>query len=200
MYKLFINTPGMMLKNILIGTVPIEYDYTISKRAKNLRLSVTMDGGVGLIVPSFIREEVAIKFLQSRSSWILSKLAYFRKNVRTSVIPQNGKTQKQNYVLYKKAALIMCKERLAFFNQHYQLNYGKITIRNQKARWGSCSKKGNLNFNFKIVFLPLHLADYIIVHELCHLKEFNHAKKFWNLVAETMPNYLKCRNELRALT
>ena len=188
-----------MIKQIQIGSEFIEYEYTISKRAKNLRLSVTMDGGVELIVPSSIREEVAITFLQSKSSWILSKLTYFKKNARISIIPNNGKTPKQNYVIYKKEALTICKERLAFFNQHYHLTYRAITIRNQKARWGSCSKKGNLNFNFKIAFLSSYLVDYIIVHELCHLKEFNHSNRFWKLVAETLPNYLQYRNELRTL-
>lgn len=72
-----------------------------------------------------------------------------------------------------------------------------MAIRNQKSRWGSCSTKGNLNFNYKLAIIPSHLADYVIVHELCHLGEFNHSQKFWDLVAKTMPGYKEMRNELK---
>jgi predicted metal-dependent hydrolase len=67
----------------------------------------------------------------------------------------------------------------------------------QKSRWGSCSRKKNLNFNYKLIQLPLELADYIVVHELCHLQEFNHGQGFWNLVGETIPDYKARRDELR---
>lgn len=90
-------------------------------------------------------------------------------------------------------------ERLIFFNKVYGFKYGRVTIRNVKTRWGSCSKKGNLNFNYRIVFLPKELADYLVVHELCHLGEFNHSQKFWDLVAKAQPNYKKLRKELRKI-
>ena len=87
-------------------------------------------------------------------------------------------------------------ERVDHFNTTYKFKFNRINIKNQKTRWGSCSNKGNLNFNYKIVLLPERLADYIIVHELCHLKELNHSKKFWNLVAKAMPDYPQIRDEL----
>lgn len=83
------------------------------------------------------------------------------------------------------------------FNTHYGFSIGNITIRNQRSRWGSCSKKGNLNFNFRIVELPPHLAEYIVVHELCHIGEFNHSRAFWARVEETVPDWKQCRAELR---
>jgi hypothetical protein len=87
--------------------------------------------------------------------------------------------------------------RLAYFNVHYKLSLRKVFIKNLKSRWGSCSSRGNLNFNYKILFLPPHLADYIVVHELCHLKHFNHSQDFWALVAETTPHYKPLRAMLR---
>ncbi len=75
---------------------------------------------------------------------------------------------------------------------------GKICIKNTRTRWGSCSSKGNLNFSFRLALLPAHLSDYIIVHELCHLGEFNHSQKFWDLVALEMPEYKKYRDELKS--
>ena len=80
-------------------------------------------------------------------------------------------------------ARALVHERVKHFSMHYEakhgIAHGKIAIRNQKSRWGSCSKKGNLNFNYKLVFLDPELRDYVIVHELCHIKEFNHGKGFW---------------------
>ena len=99
----------------------------------------------------------------------------------------------------KSRAKKILKERLEYFNQFYQFEYNKIVIRNQKSRWGSCSSKGNLNFNYKVVLLPRRHADYIIVHELCHLKEFNHSKRFWALVEQTIPEYKNIVKQLKKL-
>lgn len=106
---------------------------------------------------------------------------------------------RQQYLANKESARSLVRERIIHFNLHYKANIGRITIRNQKSRWGSCSKKGNLNFNYKLVFLPSELSDYIIVHEICHIKEFNHAKSFWNLVGETIPDHIELRGALRKI-
>ncbi len=105
--------------------------------------------------------------------------------------------RRSHYLKHRELARFLVHQRVKYFSQVYQVTPGRISIRNQKTRWGSCSKRGNLNFNYKIVLLPTHLADYIIVHELCHLKEFNHSANFWNLVALTFSNYLEIRKELR---
>ncbi len=90
---------------------------------------------------------------------------------------------------YKTTAHALIFERLLFFNNHYKFTFNKVRVKNTKTMWGSCSEKANLNFNYKVALLPKELSDYIIVHELCHLKEFNHSQRFWDLVAETIPNY-----------
>ncbi|MFA6253907.1 MAG: M48 family metallopeptidase [Candidatus Paceibacterota bacterium] len=107
---------------------------------------------------------------------------------------------RRNYLKHKELARALVLARVEYFNQIYKLPVGRISIRNQRSRWGSCSKKGNLNFNYKVALIPAHLADYIIVHELCHLKEFNHSKRFWALVGQSTPNYLELRRELRGFT
>ncbi len=106
------------------------------------------------------------------------------------------RTSKQ-YVEYKEQARELVKQRLEYFNQFYGFAFHRVAIRNQKTRWGSCSKKGNLNFNYKIALLPVALQDYIVVHELCHLQEMNHSSRFWALVAKTMPNYAQLRRNLK---
>ena len=102
-----------------------------------------------------------------------------------------------DYLNHKERVREFVFERIGYYNRIYNFKVNRISIRNQKTRWGSCSQKGNLNFNYRIMNLPNHLADYIIIHELCHLKELNHSPRFWNLVAQTIPNYLIIRKELR---
>jgi predicted metal-dependent hydrolase len=101
------------------------------------------------------------------------------------------------YLRHKEQARALVHERIRFYNQFYNFRFNRIAIKNTKSMWGSCSAKGNLNFNYRIVFLPPPLADYLIVHELCHLYEFNHSKRFWNLVAATIPAYKELRKELK---
>ncbi len=117
----------------------------------------------------------------------------FRKQVRKRT-PVRSQAQ---YASYKEQARTLVHARLEAFNELYGFTYNRVAIKNQKTMWGSCSKRGNLNFNYRIAFLPPELADYVIVHELCHLKEFNHSQAFWNLVAQTIPDYAVRRRALR---
>lgn len=117
---------------------------------------------------------------------------------------------KRGLLKYKGEAVRLVADRIEVFNKIYgfdrpslngrglgTISLNRVMIRNTKSRWGSCSKKGNLNFNYRIVFLPPALADYLVVHELCHLGEFNHSHKFWDLVAKAIPDYKKLQKELR---
>ena len=100
------------------------------------------------------------------------------------------------YLKYKEVARGLVRERLEYFNTLYGYKWGRIAIKDHKSRWGSCSKKGNLNFNYRVVLLPPHLADYIVVHELCHLGELNHSPRFWALVERALPDWRARRAEL----
>lgn len=127
----------------------------------------------------------------------MKKIFFYFKRVRRRVVKR--KLPSKKYLEYKEKARELAHNRLKYFNQHYKLSYGKVSIRNQRSRWGSCSSKGNLNFNYKIALLPPHLADYVIVHELCHRGQFNHSQNFWDLVGETLPNYEKLVIELKTM-
>lgn len=125
---------------------------------------------------------------------------YFKVRVRVvrrRIRVKNKKGSKSEYLKYKVQALDLVKNKLEHFNQFYNFKYNKVTVRNQSTRWGSCSKSGNINFNYKLALLPESLVDYVVVHELCHLGEFNHSKNFWDLVARTVPDYKERRQELR---
>ena len=86
-------------------------------------------------------------------------------------------------------ALARIRARVGFYAPRMGVRPGRITVRDQKTRWGSCSSKGNLNFNWKLIMAPPQVLDYVVVHELCHLLEFNHSPRFWTLVEAQMPDY-----------
>ena len=137
-------------------------------------------------------------FIVSKSDWINSTLEKIKSSPQSNQ-PQHPKLTKKDYIKLKSTALQLVTTKLALYNQHYNLPYKNITIKNTKTRWGSCSRRGNLNFNYKIALIPEHLAGYIVVHELCHLGQFNHSYKFWNLVKETVPNYKEYVRELKKI-
>lgn len=98
---------------------------------------------------------------------------------------------------YRRQGRRVFAERVAYWNAQFGFSYGRIAIRDQKSRWGSCSRQGNLNFNWRLLLAPLAVLDYIVIHELAHLKEGNHSPRFWALVAEKCPNYREQRDWLR---
>jgi predicted metal-dependent hydrolase len=98
---------------------------------------------------------------------------------------------------YRRQAAPIFRERLERYNRVYQYQYGRVSIKAQKTRWGSCSRQGNLNFNWRLLLAPLPVLDYVVVHELCHLRELNHAPPFWRLVAVACPEYASHRRWLR---
>lgn len=164
---------------------------------KNLRITITREGQIKVSKPKHINISQVESFILSKSTWINHHLDRIRS------IPiketQKPKLTRKDYLLHKNTALELVTKKLALYNQHYCFDYKNISIKNTKTRWGSCSRRSYLNFNYKIALIPEHLADYIIVHELCHLGQFNHSQKFWNLVAETIPDYAVRVRELRKI-
>lgn len=96
-----------------------------------------------------------------------------------------------------KLALGRIRDRLAFYAPRLGVQFGRVTIRDQKTRWGSCSSKHNLNFNWKLIMAPHEALDYVVIHELCHLIEFNHSPRFWKLVESQLPEYAVWKKWLR---
>lgn len=118
---------------------------------------------------------------------------------RKRIVRKRATSVTKHYLQHKEGTRELVLARLLHFNQFYNFTWNRVAIRNQRRCWGSCSAKKNLNFNYKLQFLPPHLADYIIVHELCHLAEMNHGKNFWDLVAQQLPHYKDLLLELRAI-
>lgn len=172
--------------------------YTIRKhpRAKRMLLRVGDGGDLVVTAPTRMSHLFIKAMLHLNREAIMQKVAQWETRITvTGSISRKG--EREQYELHKEKARLLAEERLAALNLRYGFTYKCISIRNQRTRWGSCSKKGNLNFSYKIALMPAHLADYVIVHELCHLGAFDHSPKFWGLVAETIPNHKACRKELR---
>ena len=182
-----------MKRRIRLHEKKVEYTLRVSKRARRMRLAIYCDGAFVVTIPREMNQSLVEKFIIQKSQWIVDKMEYF-KSVSSFVFKTNSKN---DFAEHRGDALSLAINRISYFNEAYKFTFNKINIKNQKTRWGSCSKKGNLNFNYKIALLPSRLSDYIIIHELCHLGEFNHSRKFWNLVAKAIPDYLDIRKELK---
>lgn len=165
-----------------------------SRVAKHMRLTVYPDGRVVATRPWRLDVNYVKRFIQRKIGWIEKQL----KKITVSPTPvKRRRRSSKDYRENKEKARKLVTAKLEYFNQFYNFKYHKVAIRNQKSRWGSCSLAGNLNFNYKIIYLTEKMADYLIVHELCHLKEFNHSARFWELVGKKIPDYKVIRKELR---
>ena len=178
-------------KKVVIEREVFVYHHIKSRRMR--RLSVTIHKNKEIVVrsPDFISVSDIESFLKQKSDWIRKALKKIDESVPGVV------HSKEEVMEYKNKARGILLERLPFYNRQYNFSWKKVTVKIMKTRWGSCSSKGNLNFNYKIALLPSSLADYIIVHELCHLKEMNHGERFWSLVEKQMPQYKQLRKELK---
>ncbi len=182
-----------MRKSIILCNREIEYTIKKSDRARRLRLAVYCDASVVVTIPANFNEHKIEKFLREKAGWVLKKVDYFLRLGKTMQIGGG----RREYKKYREQAREFVSAKIEEINKIYNFSFGKVFIKNHKTRWGSCSKKRNLNFNYKIIFLPAPLAEYIVAHELCHLRAFNHSSVFWSLVERAVPDYKWRVKELR---
>ena len=171
----------------------VSYVVRENPRARRINITVRRDGTVWVTKPRRVSIHEVRAFILKCEQWIEQTREKLSKLPTTSWI----ESSKRQYERYKPIVLGLASHRVQRLNGIYGFRFSKIVVRNQKARWGSCSHKGVLSFNYRILFLPDHLADYIIAHELCHLREMNHSQRFWKLVALSIPDHKDRRKELR---
>ncbi len=180
----------MKTKRIVIDNQELLYTLRKNRRSRCIRLIIHSDRSITITAPLGVSELIIDRFVEEKSGWIVSKI-----NSLKPVMPKEAK--RREYLENKEKARRLITERIVALNGIYGFKFNKISIRNQKTCWGSCSKRGNLNFNYKIALLPERARDYVIVHELCHLAEFNHSPRFWDLVSRAFPDYKEIRADLR---
>lgn len=176
-------------------------DYTLKKsmRAKNVRITITRDARVVVTLPYNLSEVLVKKFVLDKVLWVEKNLEIIKNRPLENKEYRSPSGSKKEFETHKKEALRIVKERLEYFNKEYGYTWNNVSIKNVSSRWGSCSKKGNLNFSYKVLLLSPSLRDYIVVHELCHLGQFNHSSTFWDLVEKTIPHYKILRKELQGV-
>lgn len=158
--------------------------YQIIRSArKTIAIQITPDGQVLVRCPTRMKIDDIRKFVESQSLWIEKHLSQLR---RTPTLPAFTPEELRHLA---QQAVKHIPERVAYFAPKVGVTYNGITIRNQRTRWGSCSSKGNLNFNCLLMLAPPDVLDYVVVHELCHRKEMNHSRKFWAEVEKILPDY-----------
>lgn len=167
----------------------------IRSRRRTMAIEITPDAEVLVRVPLMMSDEAVAGFVNARRDWIEKNLEKVRNRaVQKNCQPKLTQDERRRLV---DEALKTIPERVAYFAPRIGVTYGYITIRNQRTRWGSCSSKGNLNFNYLLVMMPAEVLDYVVVHELCHRKEMNHSTRFWAEVAKVFPDHKRVRKWLK---
>ena len=169
----------------------ISYHWIRSRR-KTIAIQIDRNGQVILRTPYGITKRQAEKFLDEKKDWILKNIRQV-ENRKTDQIMISEEQRREGIERAKR----IFPERTAYFALRMGVDYSRITIREQKTRWGSCSSKGNLNFNWKLILLAPELLDYVVVHELAHRREMNHSKNFWKIVEAELPDYRERRRRLK---
>ena len=181
----------MKQNEILNQNIDIEI---IRSKRKTASISIGRDCTVTVRVPEYVSEKDALKFVQSKEKWILKHLRQMKEKAVQSDVEKLDESQIKE--LYQKAREEIPKE-VGYYAKIVGVDYGRITIRSQKTRWGSCSSKGNLNFNCLLMLAPKEVREYVVVHELCHRKQMNHSEAFWKEVEKVMPDYKEKKTWLK---
>lgn len=165
-----------------------EYNVEVRRsKRKSAAIKITADMQIVVFVPLYVSDNEIERMVISKSKWIDEHMLKVQ-----STIDERSKLEKITFEQVKELAdqaVEYIPKRVKYYAEKENFVYNKITIKNLVSRWGSCSTKGNLNFNCLLMLMPDYVIDYIVVHELCHLREMNHSEKFWAEVEKIMPDY-----------
>ncbi len=180
-----------MLKFVYKGMIKMkigEYNVEVRRsKRKSAAIKITADMQIVVFVPLYVSDNEIERMVISKSKWIDEHMLKVQ-----STIDERSKLEKITFEQVKELAdqaVEYIPKRVKYYAEKENFVYNKITIKNLVSRWGSCSTKGNLNFNCLLMLTPDYVIDYIVVHELCHLREMNHSEKFWAEVEKIMPDY-----------
>lgn len=165
----------------------------IRSARRSMSLQIQEDGSVVIRVPFAVTAAEAMGFAKNHENWIVENHNKMIENLEAV----NTYT-KNEIEAYKKNLRPVLEHRVAYYAGVMGVHYGRISIRDQKTRWGSCSANGNLNFNWKLILMPEEILDYVVVHELAHRLEMNHSARFWAQVEQVLPDYKNRRSWLKS--
>ena len=173
-----------------------DFDIEVRRSArKTIALEIRPDGSLLMRAPRQMTAREIDRFLDEQDGWIRKHLVQLR--TRQAELPQTEPLTAEQIRALADQALQVIPERVRYYAPLVGVTYGRITIRNQRTRWGSCSAKGNLNFNCLLMLMPPEILDYVVVHELAHRREMNHSPAFWAIVESVLPDYRTRRQWLK---
>ena len=175
---------------------PFTYEIIYSTR-RTTALQVTPDGRVIVRAPKRCPRSFIEAFVRQKEDWVMRQLARFEKQRKEHPAPERPPLSDKDRARYISIARDIFTRKTAYYARIMGVSYGRIAIREQKTRWGSCSSKGNLNFNWWLILAPEEVLDYVVVHELAHRREMNHSKAFYAVVESVLPDYRQARRWLR---
>ena len=217
----------MNIQTLEINGKEISYFVRKSSKAKRLIVKIDNKNNVELVLPKYVTYKEGRQFILSKKEWIKKHLQNFsekpegfwfsgnlikieisegeknnlRFDVEKKILFCESKQKINEQQVYEAWLKISAKEyipdRTFYLANAYGFKVNKITIRNQKTRWGSCNSKCNLSFNLSLMKFAGDIIDYVIIHELCHLKHMNHSEEFWTLVGSFIPDYKSKRKVLK---
>lgn len=174
----------------------IEVEIIRSKR-RSMAIQIRTDGSVVVRVPMHASDRAIKRFVSAHARWIADNRGQmFERRKKLADNPYDIPAWDSLSATDKKIAKQKIMEHVDYYARRMEIDYGSISMRNQKSRWGSCSSKGNLNFNYRLAYLPEELLDYVVVHELAHRRHMDHSAAFWEEVETYYPAYKKCRQML----
>ena len=177
----------------------ILYLQVIRSNRKSIGLEIRSAEDIRVRIPSRLSDRELKKFVNAHKDWIFEKAELIEnwedQRASTGAPSWEGLSKVELQNIKNKFA-----DRVSYFAEIMNVTFGRITNRNKKTRWGSCSTKGNLNFNYQLYYLPDELLDYVVVHELSHRRHMDHSKEFWTEVEKYCPNYRKLRKNLKQYT
>ena len=169
----------------------------IRSNRKTVAIQVNSDLSVTVRAPRSVSEKDIEEILKKKEAWISKHIEKIKETKERVEAEPTEKLTREKVIALAEEALKVIPERVEYFAKVIGVTYGKITVRNQKTRWGSCSSKGNLNFNCLLMLAPPEVLDYVVVHELCHRKQMNHSKAFWLEGEKVLPDYKEARKWLK---
>ena len=195
---------GSLVKYIIVNIricvnqyLPRYIPYRIIPSSEVTALQVTPDGRVIVRAPKRCPRSFIEAFVRQKEDWVMRQLARFEKQRKEHPAPERPPLSDKDRARYISIARDIFTRKTAYYARIMGVSYGRIAIREQKTRWGSCSSKGNLNFNWRLILAPEEVLDYVVVHELAHRREMNHSKAFYAIVGSVLPDYRQARRWLR---
>ena len=176
-----------------VRSVRLQPNYIRHPRARRYVVRVRADGSVRVTIPRWGTKREAVAFAEQQRGWITKQLARLQR--------EGSKPHEQlapeAIAAFRRQAARELPERLLQLASQFGLRVSRVSVRNQQSRWGSCSPNGHICLNWRLVTMPDWIRDYVIIHELMHLKRLDHSPKFWRLVAAACPRYQEARAWLR---